>query len=143
MSFKNRLFTSAVSAFLFFLPLCIAYGYMHPAELRIVNASQRALTVKVMKRGSGNEAAAYATVAVGGNANKTISIGETGHYYLKTKAQYSGKEPIYKKGDPFNVCVGSDGYSVLTITFSIQENSLPDPMSGSQISKTEFDKDSE
>lgn len=113
------------------------FAYLHPAELRIVNDSQRQFTVKVMKE-TGEK---YATVSIDSNSSKTIEIDQTGNYYLKTKAVYPGKRPIFKKGDPFKVYVGSDGYSVLTITFSIKETALPDPMSGEQISETEFEKD--
>lgn len=62
---------------------------------------------------------------------------------LKTKATYPNKKPVYKKGDPFKVYVGSDGYSVLTISFTIKESALPDSMGGKQISESEFESDND
>jgi|GEM_PF-2081900 len=128
--------------FFLLLPTHSVYAYLHPAELRIINTSQRFLTVKVMKPTSGGGASVYSTVAISSQSNKTVNIDETGDYYLKTKAVSSGTEPVYKKGNPFNVYVGSDGYSVLTVTFSIQESALPDPLSGNQISPSEFENNS-
>jgi len=142
MKFKNSLLRTALFFFLL-LSAYSAYAYLHPAELRIKNTSQRHLTVKIMKQTSGNRGNKYTTVNISKQSNKTINISETGNYYLKTKAVFLGKDPVYKKGDPFKVYVGSDGYSVLTITFSIQESSLPNPLSGKQISKSDFDSDSD
>jgi len=142
MKFKSILTTASLFFFLL-LSAYSAYAYLHPAELRIKNTSQRHLTVKIMKQTSGNKGKKYTTVNISKKSNKTININETGNYYLKTKAVISGKDPVYKKGDPFKVYVGGDGYSVLTITFSIQESSLPNPMSGKQISKSDFDNDSD
>ena len=142
MKFKNSLLRTS----LFFFLLLSAYSanaYLHPAELRIKNTSQRHLTVKIMKQTSGNRGIKYTTVYINSQSNETININETGNYYLKTKAVFSGRDPVYKKGDPFKVYVRSDGYSVLTITFSMQESSLPDPLSGKQISKSDFDNDSD
>lgn len=66
---------------------------------------------------------------------------QTGNFFLKTAASLAGKTTIYKKGDPFEVYVGRDGYSVLTITFAIKENAVYDFMDdGEQISKDEFDR---
>jgi len=141
MKFKNSLLR--ISLFFFLLSAYSAYAYLHPAELRIKNTSQRHLTVKVMKQTHGNRGKKYTTVFISKQSNKTISINETGNYYLKTKAVISGKAPVYKKGDPFKVYVGRDGYSVLTITFSIRESSLPNLLSGKQISKSDFDNDSD
>ena len=118
-----------------------AFAYLHPAELRIVNNSQRQLTVKVMKVITANESSKLITVEIDTLSTETINISETGNYYLKTRAVYPDRDPIYKKGDPFKAYVGSDGYSMLTITYSINESSLPNPMAGEQISKSEFDND--
>lgn len=128
--------------FFLLLPTYSVYAYLHPAELQIINKSQRFLTVKVMKQTPGDGASMYSTVTIGSQSNKTVNIDETGDYYLKTKAVSSGTEPVYKKGNPFKVYVGSDGYSVLTVTFSIQESALPDPQSGYQISPSEFENNS-
>jgi len=50
-----------------------------------------------MKQTHGNRGKKYTTVFISKQSNKTISINETGNYYLKTKAVISGKAPVYKK----------------------------------------------
>ena len=85
----------------------------------------------------------HTTMIVDSNSSKTINIQRTDNYNFKTKATYPGRKPVFKKGNPFRVYVGIDGYSILTITFSIQESNLPDPMSGKQISEAEFESDSD
>jgi len=102
MKFKNSLLRTALFFFLL-LSAYSAYAYLHPAELRIKNTSQRHLTVKIMKQTSGNRGNKYTTVNISKQSNKTININKTGNYYLKTKAAISGKDPVYKKGDPFKV----------------------------------------
>ncbi len=116
-----------------------SFARYHPAELRIQNNSERQLTLKVMT-GEGKK---HATTHVGSNSVKTIDIYRSGSYYLKIKATYPKRKPVFKKGIPFRVRVGKDGYSVLTISYSIKESALPNPMSGEQISESEFEKDSD
>jgi len=125
--------------FVFLLLHTDSFAYLHPAELHIENSSQRQLTVKIMTM-SGRK---YNIVAIGSHSTKAINIHQTGNYYLKIKATYPNRRTVFKKGNQFEVYVGNDGYSVLTISFSIQESELSDPMSGEQISESEFDRDSE
>ena len=51
-----------------------------------------------------------------------------------------GKDPVYQKGRPFQVTNDENGYSVLTLTFSIRESTVPQVAGGKQISKLEFDQ---
>lgn len=82
----------------------------------------------------------YKTVTIAAHGDHTVYFGPTGYYYTKTKAVYPNKAIIYQKGKPFEVYNGVDGYSVLTITFTIRESTIPDVLGGKQISKEEFDK---
>jgi hypothetical protein len=43
-------------------------------------------------------------------------------------------------GQPFEVTNNTSGYSVMTLTFSIKESSVPQATGGKQISKSEFDQ---
>ncbi len=107
------------------------------AELHVVNHSSRQLTVKIMKKSG----ARFSLLQIGPQGRSTGYFEHTGEFFLKTKAVLSGKEILYKKGDPFRVLVGSGGYSILTITYSINESAASNPMDGEQISRDEFEKD--
>ncbi len=134
----------AVSANLFLSVLCIVglhggvYAQSHPAEVRIVNQSQRAMEIKVM-RNTNQGAAKYQEALVPANSQGVVSIYQTGTYYLKVKAEYPGRDPVYSMGDPFECHVGSDGYSVLTFTYTIDEGSAT--TEGKSITRGEFEKD--
>jgi len=47
---------------------------------------------------------------------------------------------VCRKGHPFEVTNNSSGYSVMTLTFSIKESSVPQATGGNPISKSEFDQ---
>lgn len=127
------------------LLLCLAVhtsiALAQQAELHIDNNSGRTLTVKIMNDHFGANDHKYSTLSIEPYGSAVEYFAQTGNYYLKTQATKKGTTPIYKKGDPFNVYVGRDGYSVLTITYSITESNVADPLGGKQISKAEFDKD--
>ena len=108
------------------------------ANLTIQNNSKRLMTVKVMK-GYG-EGELYKTVSIDAFGSRTIYFTESGYYFTKSKAVLSGKDPIYRKGNPFDVRNDSYGYSELILTFSITESNVPRASGGRQISKSEFDK---
>lgn len=112
------------------------------AELHIHNNSGRTLTVKIMKLESRFSTIdnLYSVLTVAPYQRATEYFSNTGYYYLKTKATKSGTEPMYSKGDAFEVYVGNDGYSVLTITYDIAESAI-NPLDGKQISRAEFEKD--
>lgn len=107
------------------------------ARLEIQNNSDHNMHIKVMDEYTDD---LYKEIYMEPYSDKTIYFSETGHYYLKTKATKSGYDPIYKKGDAFRVYNGADGYSVLTLTYTINRTSSYNPMRGETISKTEFDK---
>lgn len=109
------------------------------ARLTIENNSQRSMTVKVMK-GYGDDGSLHETVTISPYGNKTIYFSQSGYYFTKTKAVLNGKEPVYQKGQPFQVTNDDTGYSVMTLTFSIKESNIPQVTGGEQISKAEFDK---
>jgi hypothetical protein len=109
------------------------------AQLNIVNNSQRSLYIKVMKS-DGSKGSLFETVSIPAQESKTIYFQESGYYFTKTKAILNGKEPVYEKGQPFKVYNGSDGYSVLTLTFSLKESKTPQLLSGKRISQKEFEQ---
>jgi len=109
------------------------------ARLTIENNSMRTMTVKVMKGYSG-QGTLHETVFIDAYGSETVYFSESGYYFTKTKAVLQGKNPVYRKGQPFEVTNNSSGYSVLTLKFSIKESSVPQATGGKQISKTEFDQ---
>lgn len=108
------------------------------AKLIIENNSQREMTVKVMKiyNGKGN---LHKTATIRPYSSKTIYFSNSGRYFTKTKAVLNGKDAIYQKGESFEVINDASGYSVMTLTFTIKESTVPQVIDGKQISKTEFD----
>ena len=122
-----------------------AYTQTHPAELKIQNNSVRHMVIKVMKQISDDgRAVKYSTCEIKPNGSVMIPIYKTGFYYLKTKAVHKKRPIIYSKGKAFKAYVGHDGYSVLTVTYTINEvdiDSITNPLSGKKIRETEFEKD--
>jgi hypothetical protein len=108
------------------------------ANLTIENNSKRTMTIKVMK-GSGS-GSLFKTVTIGPYGRQTVYFEESGYYFTKSRAVLSGKDPVYQKGQPFQVVNNSSGYSVLTLTFTIKESTIPQASGGVQISKSEFEK---
>ena len=125
-----------ILSFLFFVSLTLKL--QSQANLTIENNSKRLMTVKVMKGFGTGEL--FKTVTINSYGRSTIYFNATDYYFTKTKAVLSGKDPIYRKGEPFEVVNDSNGYSELTLTFSITESTIPTASGGKQISKTEFDK---
>jgi hypothetical protein len=111
------------------------------ARLTIVNQSQRQMTVKVMRTSLGEDTL-HDTIHIDSSGSQTVYFSETGEYFTKTMAILSGKDPVYQKGQPFKVYNGTDGYSVITATFSITESEVPLVTGGRQISKQEFEQNS-
>jgi len=109
------------------------------ARLTIENNSKRSMTVKVMQGYSG-DGNLHETVTIDAYSSKTVYFTESGYYFTKSKAVLVGKDPVYRKGQPFQVTNDATGYSVMTLTFSIKESTVPQATGGKQISKTEFDK---
>jgi hypothetical protein len=107
------------------------------AELHIKNNSGRTMLIKIM---NSNTNRLYRTLRLSAYENVTEYFSETNKYYCKTEARKQGSESIYEKGKAFEVYVGRDGYSVLTITFSVSESNSPNVLGGSRISKDEFDR---
>jgi hypothetical protein len=129
---KQILLLAAIST------LFITAGHSQSAELHIKNNSQRTMSIKVMS----SEGHKFSSATVYPWSEEVFYFRSTGSYYLKTKATIQGKEPMYSKGKPFRVYVGSDSYSVLTITYTIKEvPNSEDPLSGKKISKEEFERD--
>jgi hypothetical protein len=109
------------------------------ARLTIENNSKRTMTVKIMKSSNGRSSL-HQTVVISAHSNSTVNFSNTGYYFTKTKAVLGNKEPVYQKGKPFHVVNDETGYSVMTLTFSITESSVPQVTGGQQISKKEFDE---
>lgn len=109
------------------------------ARLTIENNSMRSMTVKVMK-GNGGKGILHETVSISAYGSETVYFSESGYYFTKTKATLTGKDPIYRKGQSFQVTNDETGYSVFTLTFSIKESSIPQATGGKSISKQEFEQ---
>ena len=131
---KSILKSFFLSAFL----ALVSFAATAQARLTIENNSMRQMTVKVMK-GSAGKGTLHESVNITAYGSETIYFTETGYYFTKSKAILNGKDPVYKRGKSFKVINGSDGYSVLRLTFTIQESSVP-ASTGQTISKTEFDQ---
>jgi hypothetical protein len=109
------------------------------ARLTIENNSSRQMTVKVMQ-GYGGKGVLREKVTIGAYGSNTVYFSQSGYYFTKTKAVLTDKDPIYRKGNPFEVTNDDTGYSVMTLTFSIKESAIPQATGGKSISKQEFDQ---
>jgi hypothetical protein len=110
------------------------------ARLTIQNNSMRSMTVKVMA-GYGGKGSLHERVTIEAFNSETVYFSESGYFFTKTKAVIKGKDPVYRKGQPFKVTSNDYGYSVMTLTFSIRESAVPQATGGKQISKAEYDQD--
>jgi hypothetical protein len=97
------------------------------------------MSVKVMK-GSSGKGTLHETVTIAAYSSEIVYFSNGGYYFTKTKAVLKGKDAIYRKGQPFRVINNSSGYSVLTLTFTNKESTVPQASGGKAISKTEFDQ---
>ena len=104
------------------------------------NDSDRNLTIKIMKKGKYSDSKVVSFIIAPWSYRKQ-SVSQTGYYYLKTKGKLYGKRTVYKKGDPFEVYNGHDGYSEITISYSITESKTGNPIDGDEISEEEFKRD--
>ncbi len=98
------------------------------------------MAVKVMK-GRNGKGRLFQKVNIGPYGNETVYFYESGNYFTKTKATVSGKDPVFRRGKSFYVTNDETGYSVMTLTFSIKESSVPQATGGQAISKQEFEQD--
>lgn len=122
------------------LPICLlSFTLSAQARLTINNNSMRSMTVKVMQV-LVNQSEIYKMVTIAPNSSETVYFSESGYYFTKTKAVLKGKDPVYRKGQQFEVTNDASGYSILTLSFSIVESSVPQASGGKRISKSEFDK---
>ena len=119
--------------------LLASFAIKAQARLIIENNSMRSMTVKVMK-GYIGKGALHEIVTIGAYSSDTVYFSISGCYFTKTKAVLKGKDPIYRKGQPFEVTNNSSGYSVMTLTFTIKESTVPQASGGKAISKSEFDE---
>lgn len=109
------------------------------AHLTIENNSMRSMTVKIMK-GYGGKGTLHKRTTIEAHSNETVYFSETNYYFAKTKSVLRGRDPVYRRGQPFQVTNDNTGYSVMTLSFSITESTIPQITGGKQISKTEFDQ---
>ena len=136
------------TAILQLLSCWVLFGYSLPAmcnaqaRLTIENKSNYTMHIKVMRESSSaaNGATLYQEVKMLPHSSEEVFFYQTDNYYLKTKATRPNEPTLYKKGHPFEVYNGTDGYSVMTITFEISGNGGRSPLSGKSISKEEFNK---
>lgn len=119
--------------------LLFSFTVSAQARLTIENNSMRSMTVKLMSGYSG-KGILHETVAIAAYSNETVYFSKSGYYFTKTRAVMKGKDPIYRKGQFFEVTNNSKGYSVMTLTFSIKESTIPQSTGGKAISKSEFDE---
>ncbi len=118
---------------LFLLVLALPV-FAESARLTINNKSERELTVKVMKNSGG----LYTTLYIGPRESRTCYIQQQGYYYTKVKAERNRFDTMYSKDDAFYVTNNSTGYSVLELTYWIEESQYPQS-SGTRISKSQFE----
>ncbi len=130
-NFKKNIF-----ALLFLL---FSFALNAQARLTIENNSMRTMTVKVMQ-GTDNDASLHEIVTIQANSSEKIYFSKSGYYFTKSKAVLNEKIPVYRKGQPFMVTNDDRGYSILTLTFTINESTTPQASGGKAISKSEFDK---
>ncbi len=128
---KHTIFTAIL--------MLVSFAVKAQARLTIENNSMRSMAVKVMK-GSSGKGTLHETVTIGAYSSETVYFTNSGYYFTKTKAVLKGKDPVYRKGQPFKVTNDESGYSVMTLTFSITESAVPQATGGKSISKTEFDQ---
>ena len=132
---KSLLKSISVTVFL----LLTSFFVSAQARLTIENNSMRSMTVKVMTGYSG-KGTLHETVTIGAYSSETVYFSNSGYYFTKTKAVLKGKDPVYRKGQPFQVTNNSSGYSVMKLTFTIKESTVPQASGGKAISKSEFDE---
>ena len=132
---KSLLKSISVTVFL----LLTSFFVSAQARLTIENNSMRSMTVKVMTGYSG-KGTLHETVTIGAYSSETVYFSNSGYYFTKTKAVLKGKDPVYRKGQPFQVTNNSSGYSVMKLTFTIKESTVPQASGGKAISKLEFDE---
>ena len=132
---KKIVRSTVVTVFL----LLTSFALSAQARLTIENNSMRSMTVKVMKGYSG-KGTLHETVTIGAYGSETVYFSNSGYYFTKTKAVLKGKDPVYRKGQPFEVTNNLSGYSVMTLTFTIKESTVPQASGGKAISKSEFDE---
>ena len=97
------------------------------------------MTVKIMK-GFGN-GSLHELVSISSYESKTIYFSKQLLLH-KTKAVLRGKDPISER-QPFKVTNDDTGYSVMTLTFSIKESTIPQVLGGEanfkkNLTKTDF-----
>ncbi len=122
------------SVFLFF-----SLAVSAQARLTIENNSKRLMTVKVMK-GYGGKGALHQIITIGAYGSETVYFSNSGYYFTKTKAVLKGTNPVYRKGQAFSVTNDETGYSIMTLTYTIKESTVPQATGGKEISKAEFDQ---
>ena len=112
------------------------------AQLTIENKSNYTMHIKIMRQSlsAANGATLYQEVKMLPHSTEEVLFYQTDNYYLKTKATRANEPTLYKKGHPFEVYNGTDGYSVMTITFDIRGGGGSNPLNGKSISKEEFNK---
>ena len=111
-------------------------AFAESATFTVQNLSERTLTIKIMKSTGG----LYSTIYVPAKSTRTASIYAQGYYYTKTKAEKQWSETIYSKDEAFYVQNNSQGYSVLPVTYWVEESKYPQS-SGQRISRSDFDND--
>jgi hypothetical protein len=127
------------STFLTISILLVSIIVKAQASLTIENNSMRSMTVKVMK-GKVGKGILHEIITVSSYGRETVYFNTSGYYFTKTKAVLNGKEPVFRKGTPFSVTNDETGYSVMTLTFTIKESTIPQASGGKAISKSEFEE---
>jgi hypothetical protein len=129
--FKTTIFTAIL--------LLTSFSINAQARLTIENNSKRFMTVKVMK-GYGGKGTLHQIITIGAYGSETVYFSNSGYYFTKTKAVLKGTNPVYRKGQAFSVTNDETGYSIMTLTYTIKESTVPQAAGGKEISKAEFDQ---
>src|SRR5690606_800686 len=94
--------TRLKSTFIAAILLLGTFSATAQANLTIENNSSRLMTVKIMK-GTNGKGTLHETVTIGAYSSEIIYFYYSGNYFTKTKAVLKGKDPVYRRGEPFEV----------------------------------------
>lgn len=113
------------------------------AKLKMINKSQRYLTVKIIK-GIGKKSELYTQATIPPKDQYIFNFIETGKYYVKSMAilnpgNGNSNDTLFTKGKPFMIIADPrKGYSMMKMKFNIKESKRSLATGAIPISKKEF-----
>lgn len=113
------------------------------ASLKIINKSQRLLTVKIMK-GTERKSKLFIEATISPKSSEVFYFTETGKYYIKSMAVLNtgagiSNDTLYMMGKMFQVVADpKKGYTQMKMKFTIKESSKSISAGTIPISKNKF-----